>query len=168
MGWFSDALGSFAAGFRDGRLAALAGSHGRQPPLLVIENLLDDIGWEPDERSGGTIGLHFRNAQGRVKKVFIVTEDGPTVLIASHGGARVRFADVPAQLFAYLTKRNGELPWAAWQAHAAGDDCVGFMVAYTALTQGLTPLILRHLVESVAAEAADLDRKLEQAGLLTD
>jgi hypothetical protein len=167
MPTFFDALGIIAGRLRDGFIAGLATHNGHQAPPndRIIRRLIHEIGWQIDEENAGALGLHFHDAQGRLKKVFIVAGD-PTVLVASHSDARIPIADLPAELFAWLAKRNGEILWGAWHAYSAAADRIAFMVAYSALTQGLTPPIFQNLAESLAVEAAHFDRRLEKAGLL--
>jgi hypothetical protein len=138
-----------------------ASDHGR------IERLCRELGWPVDEREGNVIRLHFNASDGEVRKVRITGGDQSLVGFFVPSDAVLPVESVPADLLAYLLRRNlDDGGMGMWGIMVGDDEDVTFLNYYMALGDGLDAEALKYICESLTSEAADFDDKLRQAGLL--
>jgi hypothetical protein len=91
-------------------------------------------------------------------------EGAPIFLIRTGLAKAVSALALPAGLFAGLMARPHL--FGSWQTEMNGSAHLRFILAYTALTGGLTPGQFGDICRVMAGEVAELDRVLHQQGLL--
>src|SRR5216684_689748 len=135
MGLFSDTPGAFTDGFLGGVGNLLNGSASSNGHTASIERLCQALEWQVDENEGSIVRLHFKDPLAGIRKLRIHRTDGPLTLFAVYCFAQPAVRDVPAEILAYLLKRNGELAVGAWELHFLDDGTVGFAFTYAALAE---------------------------------
>ncbi len=160
-----------AEGFANGIIRA-TGNGARSSPALGsagnrIEACCAQLGWDIDEREGGTVKLHFKdtNAREGVRKVCISEGDSdlPHVFCLSH--AILPCERVPDQLPGYLLARNYHRVIGAWSV-CVTDGNAAFLLEYSPLGDALSALALKVICEQMVAEVSEFDAKMRSAGLL--
>jgi hypothetical protein len=165
MSMMRDFFGGFVEGIVSG--AAKHARNGRSSDDGRIERLLHELGWSLDERDGNAIKLHFNSSDGDVRKVRISNGDKTIVGFSAHSDAILTADRVPADLLAYLLRRNlDDSGIGTWGISVDDEEEATFHLCYMALGDGLDAQALKFICESLSNEAADFDNKLHQAGLL--
>src|SRR5262249_3245704 len=72
----------------------------------ALGRLCRERGWSVNEREGIVIQLHFNNPAGGIRKVRIAGGDDCVVTFSAHSFGVIPAQKVPAQVLAYLLRRN--------------------------------------------------------------
>jgi hypothetical protein len=132
-----------------------------------IDRLCRELRWSVDEREGNMIRLHFNGPDGATRKVRIQNGDGTCVTFSAYSEAVVPMKKVSNGVLAYLLRRNLDGSGIGmWGIYVDDDDDVVFVLLYPALGDGLDAAALQQTCNSLLAEVADFDEKMEAAGLL--
>jgi hypothetical protein len=131
-----------------------------------ITGFCQQLSWAVAERDGKNTEIRFRDALGKIRKVFIFGDDDPLVTIAVYSFAILPTSKVPEQVLGHLLRQNSELLQPAWQVGVNDNDEALFSLRYCALGEGLTPATFKYLVETMLTEAVTFDLKMHKAGLL--
>jgi hypothetical protein len=167
MNFIRDFFGGVVDGLVNGAANHARSGNGRSSDHGRIERLCRELGWPVDEREGNVIRLHFKASDGEMRKVRITNGDKSLVGFFVPSDAVLPVESVPADLLAYLLRRNlDDGGMGMWGIMVNEDDDVTFLNYYMALGDGLDAEALKYICESLTSEAADFDDKLRQAGLL--
>jgi len=132
-----------------------------------IDRLCRQLGWSVNERDGKNTELHFTDALGKTRLVFIFGDDEPLVTFAVYSFAILPLSKVPEQVLGHLLRQNSELLQPAWQVGVNENDELLFSLRYCALGEGLTAATLKYLCETMLTEVVTFDIKMHKAGLLS-
>jgi hypothetical protein len=131
-----------------------------------IERLIRQLNWAVDERLGNSIVLHFNDARGMTRNLYIDGGDDALVSFAAYSFASMPAQEVPDEIVGHLLQRNSEAAIGAWQVIFGDEENALFRLVYRALGSGLTAESFRYIGESMVTEAAAFDERLHAAGML--
>lgn len=166
MSMMGDFFGGFVEGLVSGAANPIRNVPGNGRRRGRIESLAQELGWSVDERDGSAVKLHFRAADGEVRKVRISNGDEAVVGFYAHSNAVLPARDVSPRLLVHLLECNLGDCIGMWGIAVDDENDVTFHLCYMALGDGLDAATLQYICESLSSEASALDDKLRAAGLL--
>jgi hypothetical protein len=162
MGIFHNLAEAFTHGYR----MAETFSHGNRPARGRFERLCAEAGWGVDQREGDTISLYFKEPLTGRRIVNIGNCDGALPFFYVGSYVSMPSKEVPEEVLGHLLIRNHSIALGGWRAQITDEGKAMFALVYTALGDGLTVNLFKHICEKMAGEVNDFDSKMHKAGLL--
>lgn len=129
-----------------------------------IERLCSELGWSIDEQKGDNFGLAFSGSGGK-RMVYIGKGSSALPLFVVNSHASFSMKNVPDEPVYFALSGNSKSTFGKWEPRE-DDDEMRFILAYTALGDGLTPELFKEICLDMVRHANIFDQHMQERGLL--